>query len=312
MTFVFFALLMGVSLAILAAANARLAGFMRSPLLASAFSFGVGTAFLACATSLGGHSLLFDSSLFSSEPFWIWLGGALGAVGLTLTIFAFINLGAIETAIIPILGQIVASVTIDHFGLFNLTQKPLTALIALGMTLVFAGIFTSTALSKILSKGASQANLSNYASKIWTWRILAAVAGAAMAVQMAVNAGLGKALGSPIHASFISFFTGWTILIIIAAALKQNFKNLKEAFGKGRPWWIYIGGVLGGSFVLGGTFLAPRIGTGEVVVIALVGQILASIAIDQFGLLGALKKPIGILKIMGLAIMIAGVTLVKF
>ena len=315
MTFMFFALLMGASLPVLAAANARLARFVRSPLLASAFSFCVGTVFLACATLLSGHSLLFSASLFSSEPSWIWLGGVLGAVGLTLTIFAFINLGAIETAIVPILGQIVVSVTIDHFGLFNLAQKPLTALVALGMSLVFAGIFTSTALSKILNKSGAQANASDMdsdAGKLWTWRVLAAVAGAAMAVQMAVNAALGKALGSPIHASFISFFTGWIILIFIAAALKQNFKNLKEAFGKARPWWIYIGGVLGGSFVLGGTFLTPRIGAGEVVIIALTGQILSSIVVDKFGLLGVAKKPVGALKIAGLLIMVAGVALVKF
>lgn len=47
------------------------------------------------------------------------------------------------------------------------------------------------------------------------------------------------------------------------------------------------------------------------VAIVLVGQIVGSLMIDEFGWLGAKKKPINLLQVVGILIMIGGVFVIK-
>lgn len=76
-------------------------------------------------------------------------------------------------------------------------------------------------------------------------------------------------------------------------------------------WWIWIGGIFGAAFVFGNSFLVPLLGTGMTVAIVLVGQIVGSLMIDEFGWLGAKKKPINLLQVVGILIMIGGVFVIK-
>lgn len=59
-------------------------------------------------------------------------------------------------------------------------------------------------------------------------------------------------------------------------------------------------------------WLAPMLGTGQLIVISLSGQLLFSTLIDQFGLFKAEKRPISVNKIIGLILMFIGVFLVHF
>ena len=65
---------------------------------------------------------------FSTEPWWIWIGGALGVIYLTGNIVLFPKLGSVQTVIMPILGQIVMSMLIDNFGWFTLSNMILLGL----------------------------------------------------------------------------------------------------------------------------------------------------------------------------------------
>ncbi|MFX8708248.1 DMT family transporter, partial [Acinetobacter baumannii] len=53
------------------------------------------------------------------------------------------------------------------------------------------------------------------------------------------------------------------------------------------PKWSYLGGILGGTYILLIVICAPKLGIGNVTVMVLLGQIVAAIIIDQFGLLKA-------------------------
>ena len=77
------------------------------------------------------------------------------------------------------------------------------------------------------------------------------------------------------------------------------------------PWWVWIGGFIGGSYVLISVYLVGQIGTGQTVVLALFGQITGSLLVQQFGLLKSAKSQIVPIQIIGLIIMLAGVILIK-
>jgi transporter family-2 protein len=59
------------------------------------------------------------------------------------------------------------------------------------------------------------------------------------------------------------------------------------------------------------TWSAPRIGVANAIFFVLVGQIVAAGLIDQFGLFGALKSPMTPQRLIGVALMLAGVFLAR-
>nr|WP_048000658.1 DMT family transporter [Lactiplantibacillus herbarum] len=74
---------------------------------------------------------------------------------------------------------------------------------------------------------------------------------------------------------------------------------------------MWIGGLLGSSYVMLSAQLVPVIGTEKVIIIALFGQLLVSALIDDFGWLSAVKKPISRLQIWGLILMLIAIIVIN-
>ena len=55
---------------------------------------------------------------------------------------------------------------------------------------------------------------------------------------------------------------------------------------KSIPAYLYVGGLLGATFLGLSVFLTPRIGSGTLMCLAIAGQILTSMTIDYFGWFG--------------------------
>ncbi len=53
----------------------------------------------------------------------------------------------------------------------------------------------------------------------------------------------------------------------------------------GAPWWVWVGGLLGAFYVAASIILTPRLGAANTVTLIIAGQVLASMVLDQFGLL---------------------------
>ena len=77
------------------------------------------------------------------------------------------------------------------------------------------------------------------------------------------------------------------------------------------PWPYYFGGLLIAFYLLSITYLGPRLGIGTAVLLVLLGQIVAAAAIDHFGLLGAPRTPLTLMRAAGLAMMAGGVLLAR-
>ena len=75
---------------------------------------------------------------------------------------------------------------------------------------------------------------------------------------------------------------------------------------------MWIGGLLGAFYVLGSIVAAPRLGAVTLVALILAGQTLASLAVDHFGWVGFEEQPITPLRLAGVALLAAGVALVRF
>ncbi len=305
--------LMGFGVAIQTVINTRLRIYVDSPLLASTVSFTVGSALLAVVLLMLGEPIFPTLHTVAVSSWWFWIGGLLGAFWISANILVFQHLGAVQTAIFPILGQVMMGVLIDHFGLFNVVAKPVTIIQLLGVVLVLAGIVIAVAWQSIRQVLFPQERISfideSPMMAAWWWRLFALMGGAMIASQSAINTQLSHLLQSSVQASFISFFVGMGALMLILLIKERQVRGLKQAIGK--PWWIWMGGVLGAGFVVMSVILVPWIGVGQMLVLILLGLLLGSLCIDGFGWFGVARKPIRASQWVGMSILVLGVLFIR-
>lgn len=76
--------------------------------------------------------------------------------------------------------------------------------------------------------------------------------------------------------------------------------------------WNYIGGILGGTFVLATVLAVPQIGAGLTIMMGLLGQILGSMLVQQFGWWRSERYQIQVWQVVGIATMLVGIVIIKF
>ncbi|RNE49793.1 hypothetical protein C5L39_04825 [Corynebacterium alimapuense] len=291
-------------------ANSRLRQSVGSPFLASLVSFLVGVSTLLVATLLIDAHLP-DLSLASGQPGWLLTGGFLGVVVLTGNIFLFPRLGSVQTVVLPITGQVLMGLLIDNFGWFDSPESPLSVARIFGALLLILGVLGVIGfLDALVRRTPVVGNSSDAGPQLWLWRIAGIIFGMCSASQTAINGRLGVVLDSAVAAALISFAVGVATLLLIILATRTPWQ-LKRIDDGPNPWWMWVGGFLGAAFVFGTAFLAPIIGTGLTVMVILLGMMAGSLAIDQFGLLGAYKKRATPIQLLGLALMVAGVAAIR-
>ena len=145
---------------------------------------------------------------------------------------------------------------------------------------------------------------------VWLYLLFAFAGGVVLPFQAGVNAELGGWLNSPVRAAFVSFLVG-TLVLLVASALV--FKPLPswERIGHA-PWWAWIGGALGAFFVAASVVTAPKLGAAQLVALVVAGQAVASLVIDQFGWVGFETKHLSAGRLVGMALVGAGVAFVRF
>jgi transporter family-2 protein len=138
---------------------------------------------------------------------------------------------------------------------------------------------------------------------------LALIAGMAAPTQFAINSQLRQVVGGPVLAGAISFLVGTIILIAAAAIVSRSVPDLGTVMGA--PWWMYLGGLLGAFYVCASIVLTPRLGAATTIGLFLAGQVIASIAIDHFGLFGLPVQSASIPRLLGALLIIVGVAVVQ-
>lgn len=138
--------------------------------------------------------------------------------------------------------------------------------------------------------------------------IVAAGAGCLVGMQAPINARLARAVGSW-QAASISFLVGAGVLLAISAIFAPG--GLADiGHVSSVPWWALVGGLLGAVYVTVALITVRTLGASGLTAAVITGQLLISVAIDRFGLLGIARQPIGWTRIAGLVLLAAGVVLV--
>jgi transporter family-2 protein len=131
------AVLIGAMLPLQGLVNARLGVQAGGPVVAAFVSFLVGTAMLGAYLLATRTPVVLQGA--AGWPAWIWAGGALGALYVACFTLLIPRIGAAGMVCLAVLGQVTASLLLDHFGVLQ-AQKPADALRILGALLVLAGV----------------------------------------------------------------------------------------------------------------------------------------------------------------------------
>ena len=143
------------------------------------------------------------------------------------------------------------------------------------------------------------------------WALLGIAAGACIAIQAPINAMLGRGLGMPVAAAFISFVSGALLLALVMVATASL--EGKAPDWRGPDLWLFIaGGALGTVYVTTAIFLTPRIGAAAVMAFAVSGQLLAGILLDRIGFLGMAVREISVGRVAGAGMLVAGALMIRF
>ena len=130
--------------------------------------------------------------------------------------------------------------------------------------------------------------------------------GLGIPVFAALNGGLATRLNNPMLASTVALLAA-IVVIVTVLLLTEGVPQVK--FDPSIPVWFYLGGIFVAIYILGMTWVAPRFGVGNAVAFVLLGQLISMAMIDQFAWFGAAHHPITLQRVLGLALITAGVFL---
>lgn len=143
-------------------------------------------------------------------------------------------------------------------------------------------------------------------TSVWFYLIVVA-AGVSVALQQVLNANFRTAIGSAAWSGFVSYLVG--TLVMLAAGLATGAPRF--ANGTAPSWFAWTGGVFGAVFIGINIIMIPRLGAATVLALIVVGQMCASMVFDHFGILGLRQQAISPARLLGAALLIAGVVLIR-
>lgn len=305
--FVAAALIVGGLLAVQGAANLQLSSAVGSPVGASTLQLGIAAVLLAALAALAG-TLTALELLPDAEP-WHLLGGLASALYITAGILLFPRLGALASIGLFVTGQLLASLALDSLGLLGVRRIGLDPAAVAGALAAVAGM-ALIVRAQATARGhvAGPATAAGRAR----WVLLGLAAGAALPLQGAVNAQLRTDLDAPITVGTVSFAVATAVMAVVLLATLGRHRTPRPRLRLGQlPWWGWLGGVIGPTYVVAVFLLLPEIGAAATVGLTVAGQQLASLLVDQLGLLRLPRRPLTPARLGGLALLLAGVGLIQ-
>jgi transporter family-2 protein len=135
-------------------------------------------------------------------------------------------------------------------------------------------------------------------------------AGVGIPLLAAMNAQLGGRIGSPATAAVIL-----TLVAFLGALTYRLTIASSDAFPVtailNQPKHLFLAGLFMCFYLISVTTIAPKFGVGNAVFFVLMGQMVSAALIDQFGLFGAIARPISAMRGAGLGFMALGLFLIQ-
>ncbi len=140
--------------------------------------------------------------------------------------------------------------------------------------------------------------------------LIALMVGAGYPLQAGINASIAKFHGHPLLAALTNTTVASLVLLVAVIVLRVPLPHVSGLVSA--PWWAWTGGCLGAFFVLSSLVLAPKLGAAAFVSTTIVGTMVASLAIDHYGIIAYRAQPITLLRLMGGVFVVTGMIMIQW
>jgi transporter family-2 protein len=139
--------------------------------------------------------------------------------------------------------------------------------------------------------------------------LLVMFGGAGLTLQMAWNARLRAATGSPVLTTIISVIVTLVALALVWASGATSRGNLPPF--NSLPQWAWFGGLFAAYYLVASLVALPKLGAAAVFSLVIAGQMVAALILDSTGAFGVAHIPLSTLRLLGAALLLIGVILIQ-
>jgi transporter family-2 protein len=218
---------------------------------------------------------------------WMFVGGFSGALMVVTTAKAAPEVGVALMTVAVVCGQTGGSLAVDATGLSPSGRHRMSGGRLFGVGLAVAAVAVETLAARTQPHPLLLAVL--------------VVAGIAFAVQQAINARLGRAVGEPLVAAVVNFTVGFLVLAAVSLVVVGG----RPPGGWSAPPLDWIGGLLGAAFVIVSAFVVPVIGVLRLTLAAVAGQSAGALLLDLVA--PAPGEAVSVGTVVGVALALAAV-----
>jgi len=138
---------------------------------------------------------------------------------------------------------------------------------------------------------------------------LTTLLGVVLAVHLAMNGKVGAVLNNARVGNALFWCIGalGSVMIGLTGWGSGALQPLKQVHPA-----LLTAGLMGACLVFAIAWLIPQVGAGPVMITLLAGQVIGGLLMSHFGWLGSPVQPITLMKLVGVAVMIGGVSLATF
>ena len=135
--------------------------------------------------------------------------------------------------------------------------------------------------------------------------ILSLMTGVLLSVMVAFNGGLSEQYGVYSATVFIHA-SGLVLIAVLAFVMKE------QPFSKRCAWYLYTGGAVGVFTIVSNNIAFARISVSAILALGLLGQSIAGLVVDQYGLLGMPKHRFTKNKLIGIFLLVIGIAAMMY
>jgi transporter family-2 protein len=136
---------------------------------------------------------------------------------------------------------------------------------------------------------------------LWLVVVIGIIGGVAVGVQSPIAGAMGQRVGGT-ASSFIIHLSGMILSgILLFARGGEKVRDWHTL-----PWYMLGAGIFGLILYQTINITLPRLGSTMMIALIIIGQLLAGVIIDHFGLMGVVTRPIDLPRLIGIAALLVG------
>ena len=137
--------------------------------------------------------------------------------------------------------------------------------------------------------------------------LVALIGGVAGALQAPFAGMIGRALGD-LQSVLITYCVGAVIVLLITLLMHGG---MPVAAWKSLPWYVFLSGPLGLLIVGSFSFTVPRLGVATATIVFVAASLALGAVLDHVGLFGVPPRALDASRLLGIAIFVVGIWLVR-